>query len=75
MVYNFANALFFCAFLPETKELPLEEMNYLFTYAPWIVPGTHKAQYTADYEGDLERRVREFSEKNAMTANHEDVVQ
>jgi hypothetical protein len=75
VVCNFTNAVFFWAFLPETKKIPLEEMNYLFTHAPWFVPGTDRAQYTADYEGDLERRAREFSEKNAITANHDEVVQ
>jgi hypothetical protein len=37
VVCEFTNALFFWAFLPETKKLPLEETNYLFTHAPWIV--------------------------------------
>jgi MFS family permease len=37
IVCNFTNALFFYLFLPETARLPLEEMNYLFTNAPWLV--------------------------------------
>lgn len=66
VICNFTNAAFFWALLPETKKLPLEEMNYLFTHAPWIVPGTDKAQYTADYEGDLERRAEELKAKNGV---------
>jgi hypothetical protein len=72
VVCNFTNAAFFWAILPETKKLPLEEMNYLFTNAPWFVPGTDKAAYRADYEGDLERRAQEFAEKGNVTAIHEE---
>jgi hypothetical protein len=71
VICNFTNALFFWALLPEIKMLPLEEMNYLFTHAPYFVPGTDMAAYTADYQGDLERRAREISEKHAITAMHE----
>jgi hypothetical protein len=37
IICNFTNAIFFYLFLPETAKLPLEEMNYLFTNAPYIV--------------------------------------
>lgn len=63
-VCNFTNALFFYLVLPETKKLPLEEMNYLFTHAPWIVPGTDKASYSAGLAADVERRAQEVREKN-----------
>jgi len=63
VVCNFTNAVFFWAILPETKKLPLEEMNYLFTNAPWIVPGSDKSKYTANLAGDLERRADELREK------------
>jgi len=63
IVCNFTNALFFYAVLPETKKLPLEEMNYLFTNAPWYVPGTDKKAYQADYLGDLEKRAVAYREK------------
>lgn len=36
VVCNFTNALYFWAFQPETKKRPLEEMNYLFTNAPYV---------------------------------------
>ncbi|KAK3946350.1 general substrate transporter [Diplogelasinospora grovesii] len=67
VICNFTNAVFFWLVLPETKRLPLEEMNYLFTHAPWIVPGTDKSKYTADMAGDMERRAGELREKTAVT--------
>ncbi|KAJ5951168.1 Major facilitator superfamily domain general substrate transporter [Penicillium vulpinum] len=42
VVCNFTNAIFFWLLLPETKRVPLEEMNQMFTNAPWIVPGSKK---------------------------------
>jgi len=76
IICNFTNALFFWAFLPETAKLPLEEMNYLFSHAPWIVPGTDKTVYNAHYAEDLERRALEIREKNehATVTQHEDIV-
>ncbi|KAJ5490284.1 hypothetical protein LT330_007572 [Penicillium expansum] len=54
VVCNFTNALFFWLLLPETKRVPLEEMNQMFTNAPWIVPGSRKEDYMTH---DLERKV------------------
>jgi hypothetical protein len=71
VICNFANALFW-ALLPKTKKLPLEEINYLFAHAPWIVSGMHLAGYRADLEGNLERRGREFGEETRVTAEHEE---
>lgn len=68
-VCNFTNALFFYLVLPETKQLPLEEMNYLFTHAPWIVPGTDKASYSAGLAADVERRAAEVREKREPDAD------
>ncbi|KAJ5281294.1 hypothetical protein N7478_006666 [Penicillium angulare] len=56
VICNFTNAIFFYALLPETKKVPLEEMNYMFSHAPWIVPGTKKEDYMPH---DLERKVEE----------------
>ncbi|KAK2625800.1 hypothetical protein QTJ16_005112 [Diplocarpon rosae] len=64
IICNFTNALFFYLFLPETKDLPLEEMNYLFTNAPWVVAFHDKALYRANYAGDLERRAAEIQDKH-----------
>ncbi|KAF7527954.1 hypothetical protein PCG10_001888 [Penicillium crustosum] len=64
VVCNFTNALFFWLLLPETKRVPLEEMNQMFTNAPWIVPGTRREDYMTH---DLERKVEEQEVKqNAM---------
>lgn len=72
IICNFTNAIFFYLFLPETAKIPLEEMNYLFTNAPWIVPFTDKAAYRANYEADLERRAQEYQEKNAAVGHHDE---
>ncbi|OGE56639.1 hypothetical protein PENARI_c003G10435 [Penicillium arizonense] len=56
VVCNFTNALFFYLLLPETKKVPLEEMNQMFSNAPWIVPGSKREDYMTH---DLERKVEE----------------
>ncbi|EKD17056.1 uncharacterized protein L3040_000416 [Drepanopeziza brunnea f. sp. 'multigermtubi'] len=71
IICNFTNAVFFYLFLPETKNLPLEEMNYLFTNAPWIVAFHDKAAYKANYADDLERRAREIQDKHMAIGTHE----
>ncbi|KAI1501476.1 MFS transporter [Biscogniauxia marginata] len=63
---NLTNAIFFYLVLPETKRLPLEEMNFLFTHAPWIVPGSDKAAYRANLAADVERRAAEIREKGEV---------
>jgi hypothetical protein len=63
IICNFTNAIFFYLFLPETARLPLEEMNYLFTNAPFLVAGHDKTKYKAGYAEDLERRASEIREK------------
>ncbi|KAL2703072.1 hypothetical protein AAEP93_007370 [Penicillium crustosum] len=45
VVCNFTNAVFFWAMLPETKQLPLEEMKSLFTESPWFIPNSAKSEY------------------------------
>ncbi|KAI0631163.1 general substrate transporter [Trametes polyzona] len=39
-VCGFSNALFFWAFLPETKGIPLEELDSYFATVPLFVPGS-----------------------------------
>jgi MFS family permease len=56
VVCNFTNALFFYLLLPETKKVPLEEMNAMFSNAPWIVPLSKREDYMSH---DLERKVEE----------------
>ena len=62
IICNTTNALFFWVFLPETARRPLEEMNYLFQHAPWVVIGTTKESYIS---GDLERRVEDIEREKA----------
>ena len=63
VICNFTNAVFFWVLLPETKKLPLEEMQYLFSNAPWIVPGTKKETYLPH---DLERKFEEQEVKREV---------
>ena len=57
VVCNFTNALFFWAFMPETKKRPLEEMDILFSETSWFVPTAN----TKNLGGILEARARELS--------------
>ncbi|KAI0189200.1 general substrate transporter [Xylaria flabelliformis] len=66
VIANLTNAIFFYAILPETKLLPLEEMNYLFTHAPWIVARVDPEKYRANLAADVERRAEELREKNHL---------
>lgn len=67
-ICNFTNAIFFWLLLPETKQVPLEEMNYMFSHAPWIVPGTKTKDYIAH---DLERKIEEQEVKQS-TVHYEE---
>lgn len=62
------NAIFFYCFLPETAKRPLEEMNYLFTNAPYFVPGMKKSDWQST---DIERRVAEVEAKQGSISHHE----
>ncbi|KAK9454983.1 general substrate transporter [Dipodascopsis uninucleata] len=53
IICNFTNALFFWAFLPETKEVPLESMNNLFENAPWFIPGMKQKDYLLELEEEV----------------------
>ena len=67
VVCNLTNAIFFWAFLPETAKRPLEEMNYLFEHAPWVVIGVSKETYV---QGDIERRLEEVVEEKSGAVSH-----
>ncbi|PKY07500.1 MFS sugar transporter [Aspergillus campestris IBT 28561] len=69
IICNFTNAVFFWLLLPETKKLPLEEMNYLFSNSPWIVVGSKKEDYVPR---DLERKVMEQEEKQQVIMAEEE---
>lgn len=70
MFCNLSNAIFFWLLLPETARRPLEEMNYLFSHAPWIVPGSDKSTYISH---DLEAKV-EAIETKGLPLEHEEVI-
>lgn len=67
IVCNITNALFFWAFLPETKKRPLEEMNYLFKNAPLFVPGMKESDFRTH---DLERKAEVYEEKQGHNMAH-----
>lgn len=68
VICNFTNAIFFYLVLPETKQLPLEERNYLFTDVPWILLGSDRSKYSANMMVDLERRAGELRKKSGTAA-------
>ncbi|KEF58493.1 uncharacterized protein A1O9_06419 [Exophiala aquamarina CBS 119918] len=75
IVCNLTNALFFWLTLPETARRPLEEMNYLFNNAPWIVIGTSKDSYTShDLENRLNEITAEAQVKQHGSTTHEEKV-
>lgn len=74
IICNFTNAVFFYLFLPETARLPLEEMNYLFTNAPWLVARYDKQAYKANYAEDLERRAMEIEQKTTAIEHQEETA-
>jgi hypothetical protein len=58
VVCNFTNAVYFWATQPETKKRPLEEMNYLFTNAPYVfgyVPMVVVIEMIADFYDQVVR--------------------
>ena len=66
VVCNFTNALFFWTLLPETARRPLEEMNELFTKAPWIVIGKSKSNYATNDLETLEREIIQAKRANSF---------
>ncbi|KAJ4984594.1 sugar transport protein [Stagonosporopsis vannaccii] len=68
VVCNLTNAIFFYCFLPETAKRPLEEMNHLFTHAPYFVPGMNKRDWQST---DIERRVAAVEAKQGSVSHHE----
>lgn len=54
VVCNFTNSIFFWAFMPETKQLPLEEMNTLFSDTSWFVPGSAPRTATTELDARVE---------------------
>ncbi|KAI0521812.1 hypothetical protein F5B22DRAFT_643400 [Xylaria bambusicola] len=65
-IANFTNAIFIHLILPETKQLPLEEMNYLFTHESWIIARVDLQKYTAHLAADVERRAAGIRKKDEL---------
>ncbi|KAI5286717.1 hypothetical protein KEM52_001884, partial [Ascosphaera acerosa] len=70
IVCNFTNALFFWAFIPETANVPLEDMSYLFEHAPWFVPAVNMKDYVRPR--DVESKIDEL--KVDQTTSHDETV-
>lgn len=56
-ICGFTNALFFWAFMPETRGIPLEELDAYFASVPLFVPGS-----IGDKGYDAETRERDLRE-------------
>lgn len=70
IICNFTNAVFFWLLLPETAKRPLEEMNAIFEYTPWIVVGRSKESYQSR---DLEHIQQDIVEAK-RDASHDEIV-
>ncbi|KAJ4201513.1 hypothetical protein NW767_006601 [Fusarium falciforme] len=57
VVTNLTNAIFFWAMLPETRKLPLEEMNRLFSDAPIFVGSRDMSRYTINETSEMARNI------------------
>jgi hypothetical protein len=65
-ICGFTNALFFWALMPETRGIPLEELDTYFESMPLFVPGTQGA------EGyDASTRERELAEGRVVVRGKE----
>ncbi|KAJ6008002.1 hypothetical protein N7540_011978 [Penicillium herquei] len=61
VICNITNAIFFWAFLPETKGIPLEEMSHLFKETGWFIPtqkNTPHATKLAVTQKEIEKESR-----------------
>ncbi|KAI9741364.1 MAG: hypothetical protein M1834_003081 [Cirrosporium novae-zelandiae] len=63
IVCNFTNAIWFWMVLPETAQVPLEEMNYLFEHAPWFIPGINRDDYRPK---ELQKKVEDQERKRSV---------
>ncbi|KAI5293969.1 hypothetical protein KEM52_004936 [Ascosphaera acerosa] len=61
VVCNVTNALWFWYLLPETANVPMEDMNYLFEHAPWFIPAINQKEYVRPI--DIETQIKDSSEE------------
>lgn len=69
VVCNFTNAIFFWAFMPETRRRPLEEMNILFSETSWFVPTAKISAIPSTLAARVEESRLEQSEKTGVVHN------
>ncbi|UDD62293.1 hypothetical protein AFCA_009618 [Aspergillus flavus] len=75
VVCNFTNAVFFWAMLPETKQLPLEEMKKLFTDTPWFVGNISKSEYPVTEASVLAQQIEHKGlQDKGGTATHDEII-
>jgi sugar transport protein len=73
IITNITNALFFWAFLPETKGLNLEDMDELFYNSPLFVPGTHWTP-SSHVDADVERIAADGKVAVAESITHQERI-
>ncbi|CAK7235448.1 hypothetical protein SBRCBS47491_009297 [Sporothrix bragantina] len=59
VVSNFSNALFFWAFLPETRKLALEEMHRLFTESPIFIGSRDMTRFSSSHMSEIVHDIKE----------------
>lgn len=59
--------------LPETKQLPLEEMKKLFTESPWFIGNSTKSEHRVTETSILAQRIENngLEDKSDMTEHKE----
>ncbi|KAF4177960.1 hypothetical protein CNMCM8927_000582 [Aspergillus lentulus] len=73
VVCNFTNAVFFWAMLPETKQLPLEEMRKLFAESPWFIGNSTKSEHRVTETSILAQRIKSKGlEDKTGTSEHKE---
>ncbi|KAJ5613450.1 hypothetical protein N7510_006644 [Penicillium lagena] len=73
VVCNFTNAVFFWAMLPETKQVPLEEMKKLFTESSWFIGNSTKSEQHVTETSILAQQIeiKGLEDKAGMTEHKE----
>ncbi|KAF7176481.1 hypothetical protein CNMCM7691_002799 [Aspergillus felis] len=76
VVCNFTNAVFFWAMLPETKQLPLEEMKKLFTETPWFIGNSTKSERRVTETSILAQqiKIKGLEDKTGTTEHKEETA-
>ncbi|KAK5132214.1 hypothetical protein LTR08_009274 [Meristemomyces frigidus] len=68
IICNLANAIFFWAFLPETKGLNLEDMDELFRDHPTFVPGSDWKP--SSHIDEVAREIGQYGKTGAAASEH-----